>query len=56
MFSARCQSLSRDFGPGGRVYLFQSPAFRFKISLRIDVGGVETACPSQLRITVTSTW
>ena len=40
MFSARCQSLSRDFGPGGRVYLFQSPAFRFKISLRIDVGGV----------------
>jgi hypothetical protein len=45
MFSARCQSLSRNFGPGGRVYLFQSPAFRFKISLRIDVGGVETCMP-----------
>ena len=42
MFSARCQSLSRDFGPGGRVYLFQSPAFGFKIRSRVDVGGLKT--------------
>src|SRR5438094_952567 len=29
-------------GPEGRIYLFQSPAFRFKISSCVDVGGVET--------------